>query len=55
MKIVTNMVFRFRTLALATSAALTLFGCITAFTPARDFCTLDAKDTSIRQCKPDPS
>ncbi len=29
---------------------VTLSGCFTAFTPARDFCTHDPKDTTIRAC-----
>jgi hypothetical protein len=27
-------------------------GCFTAFTPKRDFCTRDPKDTSVPLCKP---
>jgi hypothetical protein len=32
---------------------VTLSGCFTAFTPARDFCTGDPKDTAVRLCTPE--
>ncbi len=31
---------------------VTLSGCFTAFTPARNFCTIDPKDT-LRLCTPE--
>lgn len=31
---------------------LALGGCFTAFTPKRDYCTHDPKDTAVPMCKP---
>lgn len=32
--------------------AVSLGGCFTAFTPKRDYCTHDPKDTAVPMCKP---
>ncbi|WP_157778430.1 hypothetical protein [Massilia violaceinigra] len=44
-----------RTGACAVTLALMVLstsGCFTAFTPKRDFCTHDPKDTAVPMCKP---